>query len=463
MPSATRPEAVDPPAASRRSSRWVTMLAVPPLLIVLFVVGLPWIVSNTSILNGLLKSGLAGHEIEASIGQARLGWMTPASLYDIQLRDEQDRWSLDADRASTELTLLQLLLSRGDLGQFSIKGPTLVVNADKPWPEMPQEEEPPAEEGEMEGLERLRVLIEDGRVLVRTATGDEPDEFVRGANLVIDYERNQDKRSVVIQRGKPIERVELTKEMCDLGLKYVLPILADVTWVRGALSVELDRCEIQLGDPQGTRVDGRLYIHSIESGLHEAWVSEVATAASLLGDMKMPESVRLADESVVRFKVSDGRVEHENLQFGLPEVSPDLVITTTGTVGFDQSLDLVATLPPFGDWMGDGVFGQAMRAGRLELAVAGTLEQPQTKLLGGEEILKALPIVGPMTKENVTDEDVQETLDDVGEVVDEAVDLLRNFRQQREERMKQREEEGIERRRPFQRLRERRRARQTPR
>ena len=101
-----------------------------------------------------------------------------------------------------------------------------------------------------------------------------------------------------------------------------------------------------------------------------------------------------------------------------------------------------------------------MRADRLELAVTGTLDQPQTKLLGAEKILKALPIVGPMTKENVTDEDVEQTIDDVGTVVDEAVDMFRRIRERREERMKQEEEQGIERQGPFQRWRERRRSRQ---
>src|SRR4029078_10622731 len=68
----------------------------------------------------------------------------------------------------------------------------------------------------------------------------------------------------------------------------------------------------------------------------------------LLADMngKQPSNkVRLVDEAEIKFTVRDGRLHHEGMRFGFPDIDPDLVITTRGSVGLDRSLDLVVELP----------------------------------------------------------------------------------------------------------------------
>ena len=49
----------------------------------------------------------------------------------------------------------------------------------------------------------------------------------------------------------------------------------------------------------------------------------------------MHGTIRLADESVVSFAVRDGRVEHRDLAFGLPDLGAEFVVRTQGTVGMD--------------------------------------------------------------------------------------------------------------------------------
>ena len=134
--------------------------------------------------------------------------------------------------------------------------------------------------------------------------------------------------------------------------------------------------------------------------------------------------------------VADGRVEHRDLAFGLPGINPDLVITTNGTVGMDSSLDLVATLPPIGEWLGDGLIGQAMRSQRLSLPVTGTLDDPQVSVDGHQQIVGSLLnqlVPGLNADQLLNDEEFDLAIDEVGETVVDVLELLRNQRQRMRE------------------------------
>ena len=421
-----------PLSSSRHLVRWGSILLIGVFLLIVF---LPWIAGNTRVLNYLVSNGLSQSDIDAKIGSASLGWFRSAQLHRIQLVDQQDRWEMTADEAATGLTLWQLIWSQGNLGEFKLKGPTVTINASRPWPHSaPAENAVTETSSSRDGS--LRVTIEDGTVLVRTKDLDVPQEFVTGLNVTVDYLQDAGKRTVMVAPGRPIERAQLTPEMCNLGIKYVVPVLADVTWVKGAMSLELDECQIPLDAPQDAYVVGRLEIEAVESGLQKGIADQVMAIVSRLDLARVPESVKLAQNSIVEFHVADGRVEHRDLAFGLPEINPDLVITTNGTVGMDSSLDLVATLPPIGEWLGDGLIGQAMRSQRLSLPVTGTLDDPQVSVDGHQQIVGSLLnqlVPGLNADQLLNDEEFDLAIDEVGETVVDVLELLRNQRQRMRE------------------------------
>jgi len=290
----------------------------------------------------------------------------------------------------------------------------------------------------------LRLKIEDGTVLVRTKNLDVPQEFLTGMNVTVDYLQDAGERTVIVAPGRPIEKAQLTPEMCNLGIKYVVPVLADVTWVKGAMSLELDECRIPLDTPQDAHVVGRLEIEAVESGLQKGISDQVVAIVSRLDLARVPESVKLAQNSIVEFRVADGRIEHRDLAFGLPGINEDLVITTNGTVGMDSSLDLVATLPPFGEWLGEGPIGQAMRSQRLSLPVTGTLDDPQVSVDGHQQIVGSLLnqlIPGLNGDQSLSDEELDMAINEVGETVVDVLELLRDQRQRmREQRQVRRDQ-----------------------
>jgi hypothetical protein len=81
---------------------------------------------------------------------------------------------------------------------------------------------------------------------------------------------------------------------------------------------------------------------------------------------KPSDVVRAVQNADVRFEVRDGRMHHEGLRFGFPDISPDLLIRSSGSVGFDRTLDFVLDVPPV----------LADRKDPVKLRVTGTLEKP---------------------------------------------------------------------------------------
>ncbi len=172
-----------------------------------------------------------------------------------------------------------------------------------------------------------------------------------------------------LPKGPLMRKVQIDPAMCASMLKYVAPALADATTVSGTFSADLDTCRVPLGDLAHSDLSGRLTIHAAEINsaplLHELSV--------LLG-REVPANLR--QESVVAFRMDNGRIYHEGLEIQFP----DLAIRTHGWVGLDEKLDIVADMPVPPKWLaGNTLVSQAMRNQTISLPIKGTLDKPQTR------------------------------------------------------------------------------------
>jgi hypothetical protein len=86
-----------------------------------------------------------------------------------------------------------------------------------------------------------------------------------------------------------------------------------------------------------------------------------------------PGIARLSRESVVPFRLVEGRVYHRDLEL----VFPDLTIRTHGSVGLDQTLSIMAEMPVPPKWLGNNPLGASLKNQTIRLPIGGTLSQPQ--------------------------------------------------------------------------------------
>jgi len=168
-----------------------------------------------------------------------------------------------------------------------------------------------------------------------------------------------------------IDHIAITPEMVSERLKFIMPLVAGTTKVSGLFSMQFDEFRLPLDNPAAGSLGGRLKIHDveIEPGL---LMQEIAVM------LQQPRTAKLARESVVDFKMIQGRIYHQNLEFAFPETA----VRTSGSVGVaDQSLSLMAELQLPSKLMGLVQAAQPTAAGPtagpiVRLPIGGTLTKP---------------------------------------------------------------------------------------
>jgi hypothetical protein len=198
-----------------------------------------------------------------------------------------------------------------------------------------------------------------------------------------DLESNVGGDPIVIRQAPEmvLENVAITPQMCQGWLKYVAPLLADVTSVQGQLSLQIDRAEIIPTDSLRQTIAGELLVQG-------ATVGPGPLADQLLGIVQQIRTLRKGTagqpsgpsgswlqmpEQRIQFAVDQGRVAHRNLQIQ----AGDVVINTAGSVGIDGDIELTASVPIQKDWI-DGTPALASLAGQqIQFPIKGTLQKPQ--------------------------------------------------------------------------------------
>ena len=158
----------------------------------------------------------------------------------------------------------------------------------------------------------------------------------------------------------------MTPAACASALGYALPVVAGVAQAEGELSLDLKSGRVPVTEPTRGDVAGWLTIHS-------AQISAGPLVRELAVLLKGPPTLTLAKDNVVPFRLVNGRVYHNGLELHFPE----LTIRTSGSVGVDGSLSLVAEMPVPPKWLGSGKLAQAVGKQTVRLPIAGTLSNPK--------------------------------------------------------------------------------------
>ena len=83
-------------------------------------------------------------------------------------------------------------------------------------------------------------------------------------------------------------------------------------------------------------------------------------------------------------------VWHDGVEFGLPRVSKDLVVRTSGSVAFDETIDMTIDLPMPLHLISDGPLARALTDKALSLRTTGTLKDPKIAIEDDDFVGKLL-------------------------------------------------------------------------
>jgi hypothetical protein len=272
--------------------------------------------------------------------------------------------------------------------RFSIHGPLRSpVVAASPRPIVPQEMTGEASLGfqsaDLYGLQAgtadMDLALADGAVTLRPVA-----IAVSGGklNLAAQALLNSGPVRVVVPAGPIIENVELTDEVCDTWLKYIAPIVSQATRAEGRFSVDLDETRFAVADPTAADLSGRLTIARgqvlpgplfTEIGGLVGKIVAAASGNSPRDFIGLDTPLVHIDRQEIKFKLKDRRMYHTPVEFKVR----DLVIRTRGSVGTDQTLDLVAEISFSDQLLSRARFLSAYRDRPLVLPIQGTLRKPK--------------------------------------------------------------------------------------
>ncbi|MFL5342094.1 MAG: hypothetical protein ACJ8F7_18265 [Gemmataceae bacterium] len=169
---------------------------------------------------------------------------------------------------------------------------------------------------------------------------------------------------LVLGKGTAIDHAKINEAACARSLGYAAPAFAGVHDAQGELSVAIDGGRVPLADPGNADISGKIILHSAH-----------ATPGPLVRELNAlqhkPADLKLAKELTVPVRLAKGRVYHSNLELPLG----DFTVKTSGSVGLDGTLALVAEMPVPPKWLPKGV--PALAKQPLKLPIGGTLAKPQ--------------------------------------------------------------------------------------
>lgn len=193
--------------------------------------------------------------------------------------------------------------------------------------------------------------------------------------------------------GPLITNVRISPEVSEAMLKYIAPVLAGATQSEGQFSMHLDGTRVPLADAKKADIAGKLSVHSVRV-VPGAMANEFINLArqiealakrrdsSLLsstlgggvggGAAQQLTLLNIRDQEV-NFKVLEGRVHHQNLEFQVNDVT----LRSQGSVGFDQTIQLTLLVPIKDEWIAKEPLLAGFKGQALQVPVGGTLARPQ--------------------------------------------------------------------------------------
>ncbi|MBC8353641.1 MAG: hypothetical protein H8E66_16710 [Planctomycetes bacterium] len=416
-------------------------------LLILLVIVSPYIVAKTPLRNVLLGRVGAKNDLRLTANSAEFGWLTPMTLRGVVIERGQPSLNVRIKRVQLEQSWFATWVALPDVGRIEITSPEIELTL----PGEPIESATPSPPA--------RPIV--GEFSVRDATfrllaARDQGEVIQLANLDLTARIDSDTRGRVltIEPITLLDRTDLTPDLCDRGLQLVAPVLAKSTAVSGAASLEIVKCSIPLATQEDQEsihratISGTLQLHHVQTSMKESIFRDVAAVAAGMLQVELPDTMRIADNTEVSFELKDGRVHHEGLSFLLPEISEDMVWTTKGSVGLDDTLDLVVQAQlPF-TLAGDGPLASRLAEQPIELHIGGTFDQPKLELPENQNWLRNVAGIA-------TGEDVPGDLQPLADTVIQLLEQARIRRQENEEdgvptvldRMRERLQKGREKRR----------------
>jgi hypothetical protein len=318
----------------------------------ILIVAAPFIIAGTGLRDRAINAILASPSVEASSDRASFGWFSPLSVDGLQLNSTNKHVEIRVDGVAAERSPLQLLTTAPDLGPVRAEKPRVRLT-------LPLDVEIPRPGSRLEPT--FTAVVTDASLTVLIAGQDEPVIDVDGIDMTFRVEQAEDGRVLTLDPLVVFDRRKLSTERANRLLHLFDPTMGDIPQAGGEYSLSLDKLRVPIGLPRDEairrlEVEGKLVLHDVSGEVKNPLRLALVHLLAEMNGKDPSNVVRLARNDEIRFRVRDGRLYHEGLRIGFPDIDPGLVLTSRGSIGLDKTVDLFVELPRLdrAQWKGKG-------------------------------------------------------------------------------------------------------------
>lgn len=343
-----KPPLTPPPSAWFRRRNILIVLILGMLALTVVVSLLPSVIASRLVINPLLARMLS-NDLQAEVGDVSLGWFSPLVVEALQVDGNPGGEIFRIEKIETQRTLLGLLTNRKRIGRVQIEQPTVnltVLEEGTNFQALIKALTPTDRSKEKKIIDtELEAWISGLRLDIRKGEQTKPLLATSLADFSLFYSVVNDGPQLSLEQSVILDHADLTPELFEYGLQFVLPIVADATAIDGQISLTANSAHLPLHSILDFDADAVVTIHAVGVEAKSPLIKKISSTLAKI--FRGPEVTRvlLVDGSEIHVSVEDRFVRHEGVRFGLPQIDPELVLETSGTVGFDRSLDLMLNVP----------------------------------------------------------------------------------------------------------------------
>ncbi|MEM9939996.1 MAG: hypothetical protein AAF939_00310 [Planctomycetota bacterium] len=313
-----------------------------------------------------------------------------ADLSETMVSDLTGTWSADWEKLNHLLasyTYNTVQLSGKGEREFLLKGPlfepaTTEEDGNTPWlsPNLRMTTNVAWDAGEVMGLPLGASKI-DMDVRQSVAFFETPGIPMAGGtvNLQPRIDFRGQSPIATVEQSRVIDNFELKPEIARGWLRYLNPLVADATSAQGRFTVDVTRLSVPILNTAQLESSGTIHLSEVVIGAGPA-AEQLIQYAKQIRSLLKPEAnerdlntwLRM-DQQSIPIVVQQGRVYHEKLRFS----HKDLVIRTRGSVGLDQTLNMVAEIPIHDDWIAGKDYLAGLKNQSFSIPVRGTVSKPE--------------------------------------------------------------------------------------
>jgi hypothetical protein len=359
------------------SSGWFVPLSISALLLAVLSVAAPRIVAHTGLRDRAINLIVASPSVTAFSDRASFGWFSPLSVHGLHLNSTNKHVDISVEDITAEQAPYQLWWSAPDLGTIRVEKPHVTV-------ELPLDAQIQRRRNLLEPT--FTALVRNAGLTVRLGEQTEPVIDIDGINMTFRVERAAEGRVLTLDPTVIFDRRKLTPKLASRLLHLFDPTMSDIPQISGAVSLFLEKVRIPIGMPpdravQRVELEGKLVLHEVSTAPSNPLRQALVQLVAVINGKEASRIVRLTQDDEIRFHVRDGRLYHERLRIGFPDIDPELQLTSHGSVGLDKTLDLFVELPRL-----DKALRQEKGPARCH--ITGTVASPQITIEDASLVLR---------------------------------------------------------------------------